>query len=278
MLAMATYPKERTERQVTCDLSAGDRRRALRLRVSTHTRGLGAKGRALVGNATSLSPHPVSGSHALLIALILMLVIAVATASVQAATAHAATFDPEQAQTVAAESRARMLWWSFDGPLWDISDEGLPFLVTLALPSERDPITRWLLGVENRWTASLGYARVYDSHDPTSGDLRSRGGDAALFSVGRQAFWELPPLIGRFTPRLELELGAAYATHSFPADGTALTFKIVTGFEWRWGARNERDAEWFMGIRWLHFSNANLQSNNAGYDGLVVRIGRQVRF
>jgi hypothetical protein len=50
------------------------------------------------------------------------------------------------------------VWIHFDIPLWDIADDGLPFRLTLSLPSPLDPLSRILYASEARWTFSAGYA------------------------------------------------------------------------------------------------------------------------
>lgn len=168
-------------------------------------------------------------------------------------------------------------WIYFDAPLWDISNEGLPFRFTVMLPSERDVLTRLLLANEARWTLSVGYAKGYDSYDATTGVFKNPGGHAALFSAGRQMRWDLPRFAGQFTPRLALELGAHLATRRFPSDGTRANVKAIAGLEWIWRAPRPA-TEWSAGIMWLHFSNGNIDSRNAGYDALMLRMGRSVRF
>lgn len=168
-------------------------------------------------------------------------------------------------------------WLYFDAPLWDFGDDGLPFRLSLAVPSQRDWLTRTLFATEARWVVSLGYAKVYNSYDSATGTFKNPGGQAALFSAGRQMRWDLPKLAGLFTPTLLLELGLHYATHRFPADGTRANGKVITGLEWTWENR-ARTAEWTAGMVWPHFSNANLLDRNAGYDGLSIRLGRSLRF
>lgn len=168
-------------------------------------------------------------------------------------------------------------WMYFDAPLWDLADEGLPFRLTFALPSRRDLLTRILLADEARWTFSAGYAKVYNSYDGATGVFKNPGGHAVLVSAGRQIRWHLPEVLGAFTPQIAMEIGVNAASRPFPADGTHLNFKLITGLEWTWRNRAET-AEWSLGVMWPHFSNANLLSHNAGYDGLVFRIGRSLRF
>ncbi len=177
--------------------------------------------------------------------------------------------------TEATPSRAG--WLYFEAPLRDFGDDGLPFRLSLAVPGQRDWITRTLFAAEARWIVSLGYAKVYNSFDGATGIFRNPGGHAALFSAGRQMRWHLPELAGGFTPKLILDLGLHYATRRFPADGTHANIKLITGLEWTWENR-ARTAEWTAGIVWPHFSNANLLNRNSGYDGLSVRFGRSLRF
>lgn len=168
-------------------------------------------------------------------------------------------------------------WVHFDAPLWDLADEGLPFRLTLSLPSARDPLTRLLLAHEARWTISVGYAKVYNSFDAATGAFKNPGGHSVLLSAGRQFRWHLPPVAGAFTPKLAIEFGVNFASRPFPADGTRATLKLITGLEWTWRPRSSAP-EWSAGVMWPHFSNANLLSRNAGYDGLVLRFGRSIRF
>ena len=178
------------------------------------------------------------------------------------------------ATTPTASALSPPRYWAYvDMPLWDLADEGLPVRVTLALPSRRDPLARLLQAEETRWTFSTGYARVYNSYDPATGRLKNYGGHAGLFSGGRQFLWALPRFAGRFTPAATLEVGVNFATRPFPADGTQWNFKLITGLQWKWSTA-DRATEWTAGVMWPHFSNANLLSRNAGYDGLVVRLGR----
>ncbi len=166
-------------------------------------------------------------------------------------------------------------WLHFDAPAWDIAEEGLPARLTLALPSRRDPLARLLFAAEGRWTFSVGYAKVYNSYDATTGIFRNPGGHAALLSAGRQYRWHLPEVAGRFTPKAAIDFGAHYATRRFPADGTNANFKLISGLEWTWRSADRR-IEWSAGLMWLHFSNADLLSRNSGYDGLAFRFGRSL--
>lgn len=168
-------------------------------------------------------------------------------------------------------------WMYFDAPLWDIANEGLPFRLSLALPSRRDLLTRALFAAEARWTLSVGYAKVYNSFDATTGIFKNPGGHAALFSAGRQYRWQLPRVAGAFTPDVVVDFGVHVATRRFPADGTHTNLKLISGLEWTW-ARSGATGEWTVGLVWPHFSNADLLERNSGYDGLALRVGRQVRF
>lgn len=165
-------------------------------------------------------------------------------------------------------------WLHVDTPLWDIADEGLPVRLTYSLPGGDDPLARLLGAGEARWTVSAGYARVYDSYDSTTRVFKNPGGHAALASAGRQWRWLPPDRTPSLVPALAIELGAHLASRRFPADGTRANVKLITGLEWhlRRGSRHH----WTLGVMWLHFSNANLFSRNAGYDGLAVRTGRRL--
>lgn len=200
---------------------------------------------------------------------------------VAVAQARVTPVPPDSAAVASAPSSgfAPRAWLHLDAPLWDIANEGLPFRATLALPSRRDPLTRLLFATEARWTFSAGYAKVYNSYDAATGTFKNPGGHAALFSAGRQFRWHLAPVLGAFTPKLAIEFGAHYATRRFPADGTRANFKLITGLEWTWHPPSDADrTEWSLGVMWPHFSNANLFSRNAGYDGLALRLGRSLRW
>lgn len=168
-------------------------------------------------------------------------------------------------------------WLYLDLPAWDIANEGLPVRLSLALPSRRDILTRALLAAEARWTLSVGYAKVYNSFDATTGIFKNPGGHAALFSAGRQFRWQLPRVAGALTPDIVVDFGIHYATRRFPADGTHANLKLISGLEWTWPGSGAR-GKWTVGLVWPHFSNADLLDRNSGYDGLALRLGRQVRF
>lgn len=181
-----------------------------------------------------------------------------------------------QAQSAALPSRTHHFWLSVDLPVWDIADEGLPFRLTAALPTSNDWLNRTLRTSESRWTASVGYAKVYNSYDGATGVFKNPGGHAALVSAGRQFRWHLPEVLGAATPELWVEFGVHAATRRFPADGTRANFKLITGLEWTFFEKQDR--AWSAALIWPHFSNANLLSRNAGYDGLALRIGKRFRF
>ena len=178
---------------------------------------------------------------------------------------------------VAAESASTPArWLHFDAPLWDIADEGLPVRLTLSSPGRLDPLARALYADETRWTLSAGYARVYHSYDAATGIFKNPGGHAAIIGAGRQFRWHPPTRTGTATPELAIELGLHAASRRFPADGTRVNVKLITGLEWV--IARGRPREWSVGLMWLHFSNANLFSRNAGYDGLALRFGRRIVF
>ncbi len=176
--------------------------------------------------------------------------------------------------TVPAPARAPLV--IFNGPLWDISSEGLPFSLTLAWPAAPDPVARWLCADETRWTAGLGYAVVRDNLDRGTNRVFDRGGDGLLFNAGRQTLWRLPLRLPAGALRAEFELGLNYATASLPANGSHLSFALTGGFEWSNAPRAAN--EWIAGLRWLHLSHGGLFGVNGGYDGLVFRLGRRWTF
>lgn len=168
-------------------------------------------------------------------------------------------------------------WVYGDVPVSDIANEGLPFRLTFALPSQRDSLSRLLFAAEARWTMSVGYAKVYNSYDPTTGVFENPGGHATLFSAGREFRWHPPEIVGVYTPKVLIEFGAHIATRRFPADGTRANFKLITGVEWNWPLGRDR-TDWTVAVIWSHFSNGNLLTPNAGYDGINLRFGRSIRF
>lgn len=169
------------------------------------------------------------------------------------------------------------VWVYGDVPAWDIADEGLPFRLTGAWPSPLDPLARFLMTAETRWTASVGYVRVYNSYDGATGNFKNPGGNAVLASVAREFRWRLPGPAVAGIPTLLIEFGVNVASHRFPADGTQATLLVVSGLEWAL-TDSGTDPEWTLALVWSHFSNANLFSRNAGYDGLALRLGRRLRF
>ena len=100
-------------------------------------------------------------------------------------------------------------------------------------------------------------------------------GPAHLVNVGRQWEWRLPDFfsIAAWEPRLQGETGLHYASASLPAGGTHFQFLLGGGLEWRRPAPPSKN-EWAVGIRWLHYSNANIFTSNSGYDSIVFRLGR----
>lgn len=167
----------------------------------------------------------------------------------------------------------RERWFAVDVPAWDISNEGLPFRATWAWASPVDPLGRLLGAAETRWTASVGYAKVYNSYDGATGVFRNPGGHAALASAGREFRWRLDlgeqRVVSRWLPTALIEFGVHGATRRFPADGTQFNFKLLSGLEWPVSRGG-----WTAALIWSHFSNANVLSRNSGYDGLALRFSR----
>jgi hypothetical protein len=169
-------------------------------------------------------------------------------------------------------------WVAFDGPLWDMSDDGLPFRLSVVQPATADPIGRLLRSTDQQWTAWVGYADVR-SKVTGSGEVRASGGEALMAGFGRQWRWRLPAYtaVAGWRPHLTFETGVNYADDSLPSDGSHFNFPVVTGFEWsRLGADGEDDrSPWVFGFRWFHLSNAHLLEKNSGYDGIIFRVGRR---
>jgi hypothetical protein len=136
-----------------------------------------------------------------------------------------------------------------------------------------DPLGRLLWAAETRWTASLGYAKVYNSFDGRTGIFTDAGGHAALASAGREFRWRLegPARTARlkWLPTALIDFGVHGASRRFPAGGTHFNFKLLSGLEWPVGSGG-----WTTALIWAHFSNANVLPRNSGYDGLMLRISR----
>ena len=163
----------------------------------------------------------------------------------------------------------------FDGPLWDISDEGLPYRLTLAVPVVRSLDARWLRAAETRWTVGIGYAVAYDNFDTGSNTITAIGRDGPMLNAGRQYVWPLPIRIVGGRLRLEAEAGLNYGFRKMPSNGSNWSFSVISGVEW---ASSRSARQWFAGVRWFHLSHGGLFGPNGGYDGLVFRLGRAVRF
>jgi hypothetical protein len=169
-------------------------------------------------------------------------------------------------------------WITIDGALWDISDDGLPFRMSIVQPATGDPLGSWLRATDQQWTATLGYAQVRGRPVLDARNLRNEGGDSFMAGIGRQWRWRLPEVtaIAGWRPHLNVELGLNYATQSLPADGTHFNFPVIIGFEWQRLGRDGGELDpWIFGVRWFHLSNANVLEGNAGYDGIVWKIGRR---
>jgi hypothetical protein len=157
----------------------------------------------------------------------------------------------------------------------DISDDAITYRLVGDIPAAPDPLGRLLRSAGQSWTAAVGFAEVRDAIDTGTGRLTAKGGDAYFINLGRQWEWRLPEAIAiqGWKPRLQGEAGLHYASASVPAGGTHFQFLLSGGFEWR-RVSTEPGGEWAVGIRWLHYSNANLFTSNAGYDAIVFRLGR----
>jgi hypothetical protein len=161
----------------------------------------------------------------------------------------------------------------------DISDDGLTYRLVGDIPATPDPLGRLLRTSGQAWTAALGFAEVKDAVDTGTGRLTAKGGHAVFANLGRQWEWRLPDFVSirDWEPQLQAETGLHYASASLPAGGTHFQFLLSAGFEWRRPAREPQDG-WAFGVRWLHYSNANLFTSNAGYDSVVFRLGRAWRW
>jgi hypothetical protein len=162
----------------------------------------------------------------------------------------------------------------------DISDDAMTYRLVADFPAAPDPLGRLLRASGQSWTAALGFAQLTDAVDTGTGRLTAQGGQTYLINLGRQWEWWFPAAllsVGAWKPHLQSEAGLHYASASLPAGGTHFQFLLSGGFEWRKTSSSSQD-DWALGICWLHYSNANIFSSNAGYDSLVVRIGRSWRW
>ncbi len=163
--------------------------------------------------------------------------------------------------------------WFVEVPVWDLSDDGLPFRAGVIVAGGHDPLSRAAGLREPRWVFAAGYATMPDIYDDGTGRLSGWGGDAAFAGFAREWAWEVPGLArAGAAVAVVLDLGLNYASASLPSNGTNFNFLVSPGFTWE---RNAADgAVWHVGLRWFHLSNANLRDRNAGYDGLTLRLGR----
>ncbi len=163
---------------------------------------------------------------------------------------------------------------AFDGSLWDSSNDGRPYRLSLLQPATPDPLGRLFRVTDQQWTASLGYAVVKEKIARGDGRLIASGGESLMFGVGRQWRWALPAAtqVRDWRAHLSIELGINYADDSLPSDGTHVNFPVVPGIDWSKAYAD--GTRWSFGVRWFHLSNANLLPGNSGYDGLVFRISR----
>lgn len=157
-------------------------------------------------------------------------------------------------------------------PVWDLSDDGLPFRAGVLLPAGHDPLSRAAGLRPPRWVLAAGYATLPDLYDDGTGRLSGWGGDAWFAGFAREWAWEVPGLErdGAFVA-VVLDLGLNYASASIPSNGTNFNFIVSPGLSWE--RPRATGATWHVGLRWFHLSNANLRERNAGYDGLTLRLG-----
>jgi hypothetical protein len=158
---------------------------------------------------------------------------------------------------------------------FDISDDGLTYRLVGDIPSQSDPLGKFLRSTAQDWTVAVGFADIKDAVDTGTQRLSAKGGHAWFANFGRQWEWRLPQAlsINGWMPAVQAETGVHYATASIPAGGTHFQFLVSTGFEWLRSLPTS-ESDWIIGVRWLHYSNANIFTSNAGYDSLVVRVGR----
>ena len=163
--------------------------------------------------------------------------------------------------------------WFVEVPVWDISDDGLPFRAGAILPGSHDPLSRAAGLREPRWVVAAGFATLPDLYDDGTGRLSGWGGETVFAGFAREWAWEIPGLVWRGAAMaLVLDLGLNYAAASIPSNGTNFNFIVSPGFSWERSAGD--GAVWHAGLRWFHLSNANIHDRNAGYDGLTFRFGR----
>jgi hypothetical protein len=175
--------------------------------------------------------------------------------------------------TLRAEESVRRPLLFVESAAWDLSDDGLPFRIGVALPAQHDPLSRLLRAREPRWVLAVGYATLPDLYDTGTGRLSGWGGDAWMVGAAREWAWDLPiTLRGERPLALAIDFGVNYASASIPSNGTNTNFIVSPGFVWE--TRRARGGVWQVGLRWFHLSNAGIYDVNAGYDGLTLRFGR----
>ncbi len=97
------------------------------------------------------------------------------------------------------------------------------------------------------------------------------GGDGVAFGTDFSFQWHLQ-LSESFTPYVELGGGIQYAAGTpFPAHGSSWTFTINVGAGFLMPLTSKLELN--TALRYLHMSNANVISENAGYDAYHFFIG-----
>ena len=162
-------------------------------------------------------------------------------------------------------------FWSLNAgtSVWNLSNEGTPFMVWL----ERTLTDIW--GFEISGVAGISYVDINDIRISQNTNGAVEGGTSfgvmGQFVAQRRIY-----SVNKWDLFLEIGGGGHYSSQSFPADGTHFNFLVVGGLEVAYNYSVDR--AWQSGLRWTHSSNANMQPNNSGYDGIMLHLGHVWRF
>lgn len=156
-------------------------------------------------------------------------------------------------------------------PIWNISTEGSPLLVSI----EKE-LGEWR---NLNWLAETGLTFININDIVGS---RNQG-EFVSGGQGYGAFFNLiirEPVVTRdaFILFADIAGGIHYSNQSFPADGSHLNFTLIGGFLLQLQGDSWLARDWQLGLSWLHISNANLLPDNSGYDGLLIKLSRSFRW
>lgn len=149
-----------------------------------------------------------------------------------------------------------------DNDLYDIR-LGLQWLWDMPLWQWRN----WQLG--GYWEVSYNYLRVPDP-------APSLNHDTHIWAI-TPVFVLAPRSQGNWSPYIEVAIGAAYLSDkeiAGRATGSHYQFEDRASLGVRFGQAQQYD----VNLRFMHYSNANIESPNPGYDLLMLNFTLSTRF